>query len=364
MDRVASVVAAAAVLSACAQAAPPLPMALTVSPPRIAARHGVVPEADLRRGLLQRLAAPVALPCTEQELPVAYRPAQGRYLEEKNLGRGLALTLPRGTVVARRDSTREVAVYLSNLLDPSSEVGDAGYRVVLADKNGTRKDASLGFAMFRPYVVGDNVALPILDGDVLQLAVDVQEVDDDSITFPPVGMTTRRTAADRMLRCPLAAVFRDSDRDGATDVEEARLGTDPGDADTDGDGIPDGADPAPLGASAATTPEDAVRSAVLREIVEKEMAGELLWMVTPGPRLDLRGVTFRVLQLRKDEAREYAKRFGMRVAFSLKVAMKGPDLATVDLDFSWRGESYTATRARGTDRWTFEESGGWISAAP
>jgi len=86
--------------------------------------------------------------------------------------------------------------------------------------------------------------------------------------------------------------------------------------------------------------------------------------VTPGPRLDLRGVTFRVLQLRKDEAREYAKRFGMRVVFSLKVAMKGPDLATVDLDFGWRGASYTATRARGTDRWTFEESGGWISAAP
>jgi hypothetical protein len=38
---------------------------------------------------------------------------------------------------------------------------------------------------------------------------------------------------------------KDSDGDGLTDIEEARLGTDPNKADTDGDGDPDGTDPWP-----------------------------------------------------------------------------------------------------------------------
>jgi hypothetical protein len=41
------------------------------------------------------------------------------------------------------------------------------------------------------------------------------------------------------------AVLRDSDRDGLTDIEEARLGLRPDKADTDGDGIRDGDDSAP-----------------------------------------------------------------------------------------------------------------------
>ena len=39
---------------------------------------------------------------------------------------------------------------------------------------------------------------------------------------------------------------RDSDGDGWTDIEEARLETDPHDPDSDGDGMPDGADVCPL----------------------------------------------------------------------------------------------------------------------
>ncbi len=40
-------------------------------------------------------------------------------------------------------------------------------------------------------------------------------------------------------------VLRDRDGDGWTDIEEARLGLDPDNPDTDGDGIPDGMDPCP-----------------------------------------------------------------------------------------------------------------------
>lgn len=43
----------------------------------------------------------------------------------------------------------------------------------------------------------------------------------------------------------ISDIARDSDGDGWTDYEEARLGLDPHNPDTDGDGIPDGRDPAP-----------------------------------------------------------------------------------------------------------------------
>ena len=43
----------------------------------------------------------------------------------------------------------------------------------------------------------------------------------------------------------LAEVLRDTDKDGWTDIEEARLGLDSKKADTDGDGIPDGQDTCP-----------------------------------------------------------------------------------------------------------------------
>lgn len=50
----------------------------------------------------------------------------------------------------------------------------------------------------------------------------------------------------RNLQISLLDVNRDSDGDGWTDMEEARLETDPHDPDSDGDGVPDGADVCPL----------------------------------------------------------------------------------------------------------------------
>ncbi|HEY4183501.1 MAG TPA: PQQ-binding-like beta-propeller repeat protein [Polyangia bacterium] len=47
-------------------------------------------------------------------------------------------------------------------------------------------------------------------------------------------------------------VFADRDHDGLTDLTEAAFGTDPDKADTDGDGVPDGRDPAPLARPSVT----------------------------------------------------------------------------------------------------------------
>ena len=55
----------------------------------------------------------------------------------------------------------------------------------------------------------------------------------------------------------IAAVLRDTDHDGLTDIEEERLGLSPKNPDSDGDGIRDGDDTAPDFAPAATN-EDAV----------------------------------------------------------------------------------------------------------
>jgi hypothetical protein len=48
------------------------------------------------------------------------------------------------------------------------------------------------------------------------------------------------------LEFDLATLAVDRDGDGLTDIEEHRLGLDFSNADTDGDGVPDGRDPLPL----------------------------------------------------------------------------------------------------------------------
>jgi hypothetical protein len=316
----------------------------------------------LHAGVLRRLTAGPRSPCIEGSLPAAWRsPRSHEGDEDDNLGRGIAFGVPTGTATAAHTTTSDVAVYLSYLLDPSSELGDGGYRVKVRDSaSGVVRDAALGFAMTRPYVVQHNPKVPILDGDVLQLAADVREIDDASITYPPVDLHAKREEKDKLLRCPLSELFRDTDSDGLTDVEEARLGTDPTNADTDGDGVPDGADPAPLGAAAPAGPADEVWLAAMREVVAKDVSGQLLITVTHGPRLDLRGVPLRVLELTQEEFDAYSKSFGQHVAFEIAVTLKSPTSASVGVSFGWAGGEYNATRdARG--RWTFSATGRWVT---
>jgi hypothetical protein len=255
----------------------------------------------------------------------------------------------------------DAAVYLSYRLDPSSELGDAGYRLKLRDsKTGKTTDVSLGFSNMRPYVVVRNPNLPLLDGDIAQLAVDVRELDDTSVTFPPVALRAKRHATGKMVRCPRAALERDSDHDGLTDLEEDRLATDPSVPDTDGDGLLDGEDPAPLGAAVPSTPEQQLWVSALTQLVAKDTKDELL-IVKGGPRLDVRGVRLRLLQLEDDELLLYDKRFGTRVTFDISVTMKTPDEGKVAISYGWRGEEYTATRTGAGAPWKFVAGGMWIT---
>ena len=73
------------------------------------------------------------------------------------------------------------------------------------------------------------------------------------------------------------AVFADSDRDGLTDKTEAAFGTDAKRADTDGDGVPDGRDPAPLAKPPADTRGEA-EAEVVRFATVFLVGGPLTWL--------------------------------------------------------------------------------------
>ncbi len=307
--------------------------------------------------MLARIQRAAASPCVESELPAAYR--TGPHAVGPNLGRGLAIRLPPTGVTGGMVKKRKVVVYRSYKLDPRSEIGDAGYRVSIADGHGKTEDLSLGLSQMRPYVIVQNDHLPLLDGDVLQVAADVREIDDKSITFPPVGLHAKRQKQGLMLRCPLADLRRDSDKDGLTDLEEARLATDPADPDTDHDGLADGVDPAPLGADKPATPEDEVREAAYEQIVGRFVKGQLLIQKSTGPRLDVRGVKYRLITLRPGELAAYEKRFGFRVTFDVHVKMKDKDHAKVAVSFGWVGGDWNAERT--AQGWHFTMSGQWIT---
>lgn len=118
-----------------------------------------------------------------------------------------------------------VAVTTSSRYDPSGEVGRGAYWVHVSRDGGKTWQAPLytGLAAYFPYVVMDKSKLPLLDGETIRLEVAVDLLDTRSITYPPVGLRTRRTAHDLYLELPLAALAADSDGDGLTDIAAHHL---------------------------------------------------------------------------------------------------------------------------------------------
>lgn len=135
--------------------------------------------------------------------------------------------LPRGFSPVRleRSGQRVVVVSLSQNYDPTGEISGGGYWVHLSEDGGKSWGRPLytGLADLFPYKVKTGSRLPLLDGDVLNLAVDIRELDTASITYPPIALRTRRQQDDLYLRIPLADLARDSDGDGLTDIAADHL---------------------------------------------------------------------------------------------------------------------------------------------
>ena len=169
-------------------------------------------------------------PPVEPETPAfAKRPIPTAYL-----GSGAAAPwlkgfapLPKGFAPVRigRDGNRVAVISVSQNYDPVGELSAGGYWVHLSADGGKSWHTPLytGLAENFPYVVLPNSALPLFDGDTLDIAVEVALLDTSSIGYPPVGMRTRRREKNIYLRVPIADLTRDRDGDGLTDLAAHHL---------------------------------------------------------------------------------------------------------------------------------------------
>src|SRR5690349_19360527 len=172
---------------------------------------------------------------------IAMSRAQKTGREVDSLDVELPLPQSFSLVRAEKSGDRIFAVCLSSAVDPGGEVSRGGYWLLRSTDGGHQwlDPLYLGFQDHGPYVVHEKARMSMfIDGGV-RLEVDVEELDPDSITFPPVMLTSRREAHDVYIDIPFADLEKDSDGDGFPDLLELKLQTDPARADTDGDGLGD-----------------------------------------------------------------------------------------------------------------------------
>lgn len=224
------------------------------------------------------LAQPRIVPFTEHSLPAGTTPDT---TPEGELSKETERLLKKAhfpelfqPIRAEKQDKEVVVLGVSQALDPVGEVSAGGYWVVRSHDGGKTwmKPHYTGLQVYQPYVVKSKSTLPMQHEGHLQVEVSVRELDEQSITFPPVGIRAKRSADGLFLDFPWAEIEKDSDGDGLTDLEEEKLLTDPFSKDTDGDGIEDGEDPMPLVSirSEAIKEEPGAMVAVLNQIGFKE----------------------------------------------------------------------------------------------
>ena len=187
-------------------------------------------------------------------------------MQGKQLQQQFALPKDFEPVRAERQGGEAVAIGVSQDYDSVGEISRGAYWVIRSHDGGKTWGRPLytGLRIQAPYVVRPASNLPLLAGDRMQVEVMVRDLDESSITFPPVGLRAKREQEGLMLQIPFADLERDGD--GLTDLAEERLVTDPFSPDTDGDGIPDGSDPIPQGYLSSVMDESA---AAMGKVLER-----------------------------------------------------------------------------------------------
>jgi hypothetical protein len=142
-------------------------------------------------------------------------------------GPALFAALPTGYALIRRERSglRAVAVSISTRLDPNGEVSSGGYWIHLSEDGGRTWGQPLytGLAEYFPYVVPTKSRLPMLAGDHIRLEVEEALIDTATISYPPVGLHTRRKRSGIYLDIPIATLTEDSDGDGLTNIAAHHL---------------------------------------------------------------------------------------------------------------------------------------------
>lgn len=223
-------------------------------------------------------------PFVRRELPQAYRGSHDPRPWPADVS-----PLPDGYQPLRfeRSGRRAVAISESQRLDPSGEVTAGGYWVHLSTDGGRKWQRPLytGLAEGFPYVVRAGSTLPLLEGDMLRLDVEIAEIDTATIIYPPIATRTRRRESDLYLEIPLAELTRDSDGDGITDLAAHHLLLDRPSA--DGTPFVVGSDPP----GRCTAPPDDVKLARIAMISQLFNIGSRA-LIAPAdhkPNLSLRG---------------------------------------------------------------------------
>jgi hypothetical protein len=333
-----------------------------------------------------RLDVPRLMPFEERRIPASWR-WSGKRPDAAPALKAYPALAKFSIVRLSPAGQRMFAVSVSQDVDPRGEVSAGGFWLHLSDDHGQTWGGPyyLGFADQYPYVVMPVTRVPPFDGDRINVEVERREVDESTITFPPVGLRAKNVEKDLYLSIDVAAVQRDSDDDGLTDLLEEKLALDPSSRDTDGDGIWDSSDPLPL---------------QVRSEAESSESGQLLEAVLPylfggpppvqqtasegknGSGMYPQGRPFalartlfisgtdvllphsagvRAVVLPPATLEKYIRKFGATYPMQL------PDIAfdhdrqraLVRYNFGWRGGSLLAERKDG--RWTITERGGWIT---
>jgi len=240
--------------------------------------------ADVEEGMIRpppiRTVEAVPPPFEEHPLPAAFRGLRPRAAE---LPRDIA-ALPEGFVAVRfeRIGQRAVMISASHRYDPTGEVSKGAFWLHLSRDGGRHWDRPLytGIADRFPYVVPATSRMPLLNGDAIDLEVEVDEIDTADVGFYSPRPRSRRRGAGLYLHIPLAELARDRDGDGLSDIAAHRLLLDRPRA--------SGATPFVVGSDAgpgcpAPTPDRLATLAVLEQIAEREreLRDEARWAGRP-----------------------------------------------------------------------------------
>lgn len=178
-------------------------------------------------------------------------------------------------------------VYASADYDLPGEIGAFGMWFAETDKGAWQRPVYLGLQEHFPYIVTQSSHLPMFSADgKLTLEIRVEEIDAETISFPPVGLGLKRNEGGLYLEFDLATLRADRDSDYLSDIEEQKLGLDFANPDTDGDGMLDGVDPLPLTALAKVDPlTTRVAQTIVGKIIGHDDGGIIIGPVKPDDEL-------------------------------------------------------------------------------
>lgn len=306
-------------------------------------------------------------------------------LPEEKLGPGLWIQRAE-----RIGTGRVVVLALSQNFDPVGEVSGGAYWLAESFDNGKTftRLTYLGLGEYRPYQFADRSQIPLLEGDWVRLEGSVKELDEESITFPPVGLRSKREQEGIVVEARYSELRRDSDDDGFTDLAELRLLLDPRNADTDGDGLTDRADPHPQISTqqrkAKSTSRQQVMAAFFAEQNEPDLKGLVVGthaepgqlglprgeapqspedvLFVEGDRSDFADVESarRLIVLSPEELSAAKNRFGAFYPMQVRVLVnEAGDEAYIQWSEGWRGGTYRAAKHDG--KWELSELKSWIT---